>query len=82
MLVQVMKMPEYLRKRFGGFLIQLLPAILYLSLYIFNKILVSCVKASPENKTKDNKNSVGGTVLDWSQQFTLRPHKLLLASTV
>ncbi|CAK7314714.1 Sodium/glucose cotransporter 1 (Fragment) [Vulpes lagopus] len=35
-----MTMPEYLKKRFGGFRIQLLPAILYLFLYIFNKILV------------------------------------------
>ncbi|XP_030191696.1 sodium/glucose cotransporter 1-like [Lynx canadensis] len=36
----VMTMPEYLRKRFGGFRIQFLLAILYLFLYIFNKILV------------------------------------------
>ncbi|XP_025789366.1 sodium/glucose cotransporter 1-like [Puma concolor] len=36
----VMTMPEYLRKRFGGFRIQFLLAILYLFLYIFNKISV------------------------------------------
>uniref|UniRef100_M3XU98 Solute carrier family 5 member 1 n=1 Tax=Mustela putorius furo TaxID=9669 RepID=M3XU98_MUSPF len=37
---EVTTMPEYLRKRFGGFQIQLLLDILYLFLYIFNKISV------------------------------------------
>ncbi|XP_029778074.1 sodium/glucose cotransporter 1-like [Suricata suricatta] len=36
----VITMPEYLRKRFGGFRIQLLLAVLYLFLYIFSRILV------------------------------------------
>uniref|UniRef100_A0A8C7BUY6 Uncharacterized protein n=1 Tax=Neovison vison TaxID=452646 RepID=A0A8C7BUY6_NEOVI len=37
---EVTTVPEYLRKRFGGFQIQLLLDILYLLLYIFNKISV------------------------------------------
>ncbi|ELW49659.1 Sodium/glucose cotransporter 1 [Tupaia chinensis] len=36
----VVTLPEYLRKRFGGFRIQLLLCILYLFLYIFNRILL------------------------------------------
>ncbi|CAK6439977.1 unnamed protein product [Pipistrellus nathusii] len=42
----VVTMPEYLRKRFGGYRIQLLLAILYLFLYLFQKISVEiCVGA-------------------------------------
>jgi hypothetical protein len=40
-------LPRYLRKRFGGYRIQFLLAVLYLVIYIFSKISVSCVKASP-----------------------------------
>ncbi|KAK1328275.1 hypothetical protein QTO34_011848 [Cnephaeus nilssonii] len=36
----VVTMPEYLRKRFGGYRIQFLLAILYLFLYLFQKISV------------------------------------------
>ncbi|KAJ8776779.1 hypothetical protein J1605_015368 [Eschrichtius robustus] len=36
----VVTLPKYLRKRFGGYRIQLLLAILYLFLYIFSKISV------------------------------------------
>uniref|UniRef100_A0A8C0DTZ2 Uncharacterized protein n=1 Tax=Balaenoptera musculus TaxID=9771 RepID=A0A8C0DTZ2_BALMU len=38
--IKVVTLPKYLRKRFGGYRIQLLLAILYLFLYIFSKISV------------------------------------------
>ena len=73
-------MPEYLRKRFGGCRIQVLLAILYLLLYVFHKISVSCFKASP--RTKANQHQWTGLCCICPSRSPWGPTCYLLASAV